>query len=129
MSLVVDASALVEAGLLTTKGRAVLRLLDRERASAPDLINAEVLGALRRLVAAGLVEPARARLAVADLAQSDIRRVSTGPLMARAWDLRDNLTPDDAMYVALAERLDCAILTLDGRLSRAPTLTVPVITI
>ena len=107
----------------------MLRLLDRERASAPDLINAEVLSALRRLVAAGLVEPTRARLAVADLAQSDIRRVSTGPLMARAWDLRDKLTPYDAMYVALAERLDCAILTLDDKLPRAPTLTVPVITI
>ncbi len=107
----------------------MLRILDRERASAPDLINAEVLSTLRRLVAAGVVEPTRARLAVADLAASDVRRVRTGPLTARAWDLRHNLTPYDAMYVALAERLECAILTLDGRLARAPTLTVPIITI
>lgn len=36
------------------------------------------------------------------------------------WELRDNLTAYDATYVALAEALDCKLLTADGRLAGAP---------
>lgn len=42
--------------------------------------------------------------------------------MARVWELRHNLTPYDASYVALAETLDVTLLTADGRLARAPSL-------
>ena len=49
-------------------------------------------------------------------------------LLDRVWELRDNLSASDASYVALAERLDCPLLTADARLSRAPgvrcTITV-----
>jgi hypothetical protein len=44
------------------------------------------------------------------------------PLLARCWELRDNLTVYDASYVALAEALDLTLLTGDGRLARAPAL-------
>lgn len=40
--------------------------------------------------------------------------------------VRSNLSAydaTDATYVALAELLDCALLTADARLSRAPDLT------
>ena len=40
-------------------------------------------------------------------------------MVARAWALRENLTTYDAAYVALAEALDAALLTLDGSLARA----------
>lgn len=33
----------------------------------------------------------------------------------RVWGLRDNLTPYDGAYVALAETLDCALVTSDER--------------
>ncbi len=36
--------------------------------------------------------------------------------------LRDNLSDYDAMYVALAARLDVSLLTADARLARAPGL-------
>jgi predicted nucleic acid-binding protein len=36
------------------------------------------------------------------------------------WQLRGNLSSYDASYVALAESLDCPLLTADGRLSRSP---------
>ena len=36
------------------------------------------------------------------------------------WALRDNLTPFDAVYVALAEALETRLLTCDRRLARAP---------
>ena len=38
----------------------------------------------------------------------------------RVWELRDNLTAYDAAYVALAEIIDCPLVTADGRISRAP---------
>jgi predicted nucleic acid-binding protein len=38
------------------------------------------------------------------------------------WELRENLSAYDASYVALAELLDCDLLTADGRLSRAPAI-------
>jgi predicted nucleic acid-binding protein len=46
-------------------------------------------------------------------------RVPHHPLMPRCWDLRHNLTPYDAAYVALAELLDATLLTTDLRLARA----------
>ena len=41
------------------------------------------------------------------------------PFAERVWALRENLTSYDAWYVALAEALDCPLVTLDRRLSRA----------
>lgn len=39
---------------------------------------------------------------------------------ARVWELRDRCTAYDAWYVALAERLDAPLATLDLRLTAAP---------
>lgn len=47
-------------------------------------------------------------------------RFPTGPLMTRAYELRANVTPYDAAYVALAESLGYVLLTADARLSRSP---------
>jgi predicted nucleic acid-binding protein len=45
---------------------------------------------------------------------------SASPLLPRVWTLRDNLTPHDAVYVALAEVLDCLLVTGDTRIAGAP---------
>jgi predicted nucleic acid-binding protein len=37
----------------------------------------------------------------------------------RVWELRQNLTAYDAVYVALAEVLDTVVLSCDRRLARA----------
>lgn len=42
------------------------------------------------------------------------------PLAERCWQLRDHATTYDAAYVALAERLDSPLATLDLRLAAAP---------
>lgn len=42
------------------------------------------------------------------------------PLLPRMWALRENLTAYDAAYVALAEALDCALLTCDARIWDPP---------
>jgi predicted nucleic acid-binding protein len=41
------------------------------------------------------------------------------PLLDRMWQLRNNITPYDGAYVALAERLDATLLTCDAKLAAA----------
>ena len=58
-------------------------------------------------------------MAVDDLTHLWIRRFSVRSLLGRCWELRHNVTPYDAAYVALAEVLGVTLLTADARLSRA----------
>lgn len=58
--------------------------------------------------------------AMHDLVDFPIQVHPTAPLLRRIWALRDNLSAYDACYVALAEGLDVALLTADGRLAGAP---------
>jgi len=56
---------------------------------------------------------------VSDLADVGIRRYPHRALLPRIWELRHNVTPYDAAYVALAEVLDAPLLTADARLADA----------
>jgi predicted nucleic acid-binding protein len=62
----------------------------------------------------------RFEAAVGHLQQLRFERVPTLRLMRRASELRANVSAYDACYVALAERLDCELITADGRLAAAP---------
>ena len=46
----------------------------------------------------------------------------TGTTSERVWEMRNNLSAYDAAYVAVAEELDCALVTADARLAAAPGL-------
>jgi predicted nucleic acid-binding protein len=115
--IVIDASVLATA--LGDDGKdgntARERLLGQELA-APEIIDLEVISVWRRT----LSDEHRAALALADLADLPLTRAPHLPLLPRCWELRHNLTPYDASYVALAEALDVTLLTADQRLSRAP---------
>ena len=87
--------------------------------AAPELIDVEVTSVLRRAVRAGLQPERRARLALVDLDALPLYRAAHRPLLKRCWELRDNLSVDDATYVALAEQLDVPLVTGDVRLTRA----------
>jgi predicted nucleic acid-binding protein len=118
--IVVDASVLATAlGDDGTDGDQARARLRGERLTAPGLIDLEVLFVWRRQVRNGAMDSRRAALALADLAALPLRRAPHRPLVARCWELRDNLTIYDASYVALAEVLDVTLLTADGRLARA----------
>ena len=93
---------------------------------APGVIDLEVLSLLRTKVKLGGGAEARARLALADLPELRLRRVGTQFLHARIWQLRDNLTPYDAAYVAVAERLRAPLITADAKLAGAPGPTCPI---
>jgi predicted nucleic acid-binding protein len=85
-------------------------------------VDLEVASVLRKQLAAGTVDDRRAQLALQDLADLPLRRASHLPLVARCWELRENLTVYDASYVALAEALEVPLLTADARIARAPAL-------
>jgi predicted nucleic acid-binding protein len=118
--IVVDASVLATAlGDDGPDGDLARARLRGERLTAPELVDLEVITVLRRQVRAGLVDLRRAQLALADLAEIPLRRAAHRPLLARCWELRDNLTVYDASYVALAEALSVPLLTGDRRLATA----------
>jgi predicted nucleic acid-binding protein len=120
--IVVDASAITGFLLQTPLGlRVEARLFGvSEDLHAPHLLDVEVVQALRRLVRTGDVSSARAEEALDDLAALAIRRHAHFDLLGRAWELRDNLTAYDAIYVVLAEATDAILVTCDARLGGAP---------
>ena len=120
--IVVDASAVLEALLRTPNAEAVERRLfdSSETLHAPYLLDAEIAQVLRRYAANGEIDGARGRMALADLADFPLNRYPHEFLLPRIWDLRQNLTAYDAVYVALAEALDAPLLTRDRRLATAP---------
>lgn len=122
--LVVDASVLVYALIADNDAGERMRLrLDAEATvCAPEVIDLEVANAWRRDLLAGRIGEDRSRLALEDLAGLSLVRMPHRPLMSRIWELRHNLTPYDAAYVALAESLNATLLTVDGRSTRAPSL-------
>ena len=121
--IVVDASAAVAALLNDGQAR---RLLAAERLHAPHLIDSEVVSALRRQRHANRVSSADGWNALDTWRRLAVTRYPALGLLARIWALRDNLSAYDASYVALAESLDCALVTADSRLSNAPRLRCPI---
>ena len=122
---VLDASALMELLLGTEAGRSIAaRIADPALAlHVPHLADVEVTQALRRYVREGALDAHSAAVALEDMRSLDLERHGHEPLLDRVWALRDNLTAYDAVYVALAEALECTLLTCDGRLARAPGLS------
>ncbi len=117
--VVVDASALVDALLMNGAARSRLGV---ESLQAPELIDAELLAVLRRLVLAGKLQDSAALQALTISHQLGLRRHTSRALWRRAWELRLNLSAYDALYVTLAEELQVPLLTADARLARAPGL-------
>lgn len=122
--IVVDAS--VMANLVGDDGQAGrtarTRVAGEAHLAGPDLIDVATVSVLRKRWQAGDLTARRFRAAVDDLLALPLDRFPTGPLMIRAYELRSNVTPYDAAYVALAESLGYALLTADARLARAPGL-------
>jgi len=119
--IVVDASAIIELLLNTTAGERVTdRLLDvHETVTAPHLLDVEVLQVLRRFSRSRDLDAERGQQALEDFADLPIVRYPHEPFIARIWELRNNVTAYDAAYVALAEALNCALLTRDRKLARS----------
>ena len=120
--IVIDASAMLEFLLQTPLGiRVEARLFKGDdELHAPHLLDVEIAQGLRRLVRNNDITTGRAEEAISDLGDLDLYRHPHVDLLARAWGLRDNISPYDAMYVVLSEALDAPLVTCDGPLARTP---------
>ena len=96
-----------------------IRRITREPSLAPQLLDLEVLSALRGLLRRGVITEAVARSARMQLDMLPVVRCDHKPLLSRCWELRDNLTVYDAAYLELAVRLDAPVASLDRALSAA----------
>lgn len=121
---VVDATVLVE--YLSNAAHAGLAREQLNRHGwqlwAPQLVDAEVGHAFRRLVRRDKLKAAAAEQALDELVAMDLERVEHAALLPRAWELRDNLSFYDALYVSLAEAIRQPLITFDGRIAKAPGL-------
>jgi predicted nucleic acid-binding protein len=123
---VIDASVAVEYLLKTPIGLALADLVDRAALIAPELLDAEVLSALRGAVLGGRLDERLALTALDDLAAWPVDRLPNRALARLAWRHLHNVSAYDALYVAAAHVHEATLLTADGRLSRAPGLGVVV---
>lgn len=118
---VVDASVFVEFFREGEYAELVDERLQAEEHAlwAPHLVDAEIGHALRRAVRLGEMDAEEAGEALWEIDVLPIERVEHEPLVHVAWDLRDNFSFYDGLYVALALMLDEPLLTFDRRLARA----------
>ena len=119
--LVVDASVLTPALADDGEDGDIARHRLRGAAlAAPELVDLEVTSVIRGLARSGALDERRAGFALADLLDLPLQRAPHAPLIARCWELRENLSIYDAAYVALAEALDVPLVTADTRVAKAP---------
>ncbi|MBA3249630.1 MAG: type II toxin-antitoxin system VapC family toxin [Geodermatophilaceae bacterium] len=129
--IVVDSSAMVDLLLLRGKAPVIATHLDTNAGAVfvPHLLDVEVASALWRHALAGLIDQARLALAVARLLSLPLRRFGHELLIARALELRANVTAYDGVFLALAEALGARLLTSDARLADVPGHRVEVVVV
>lgn len=128
--IVVDASVLANVvGDDGADGDRAREVVAGQELSVPDLVDVEVVSVLRRRWLAKTMTARRFAAAVDDLSVVPADRYPVLPFMPRAYELRANVSAYDAAYVALAEQLDCALVTADRRLAaaRGPRCAIAVI--
>lgn len=126
--IVVDASLLVNAltddGLLGERAREAL--VADPHWVAPPHVQVEVASAIRgRWLGAKLTDE-RADAAMSTLTRLAMDQAPWLEFASRVWELRRNLTPYDAAYVALAESRDCRLVTADHKLLKCSARECPV---
>ena len=124
--LVLDASAAVELLLNTASGKRVAKRVENPAVSihVPHLIDVEIAQVLRRYALRGTLSAARGELALDQWRGLDVERYPHELFLDRIWQLRDNVSAYDAVYVALAEALGAVLVTGDRRLAGAPGLGI-----
>ena len=121
--LIVDASCLYEVVADTSQAEQVRHRLSEDPVhAAPHVIDAEILGIIRRDRQLGRLDETAAPQAMEDLRDWPAERFGHRVLLARAWELRERVRSWDALYVALAEALDATLVTRDERLGRVAGL-------
>lgn len=92
------------------------------RLAAPHAVDLECASVLRGLVRGNKLPENEATHALNLLGHMRLHRYDHTPLMPRIWELRHNMWPYDAAYIALAETLGAELVTADRKLAGAPGL-------
>ena len=126
--VVVDASTVLELLLARPAASALRkRLFDRVTPlHVPHLIDVEVAHVIRRYALLGELDAERAESSIAKHLALPFERHSHDALLGVVWQLRDNFTAYDAIYVALGVALRATFITADLRLARAAEALLPV---
>jgi predicted nucleic acid-binding protein len=124
--IVLDASVVVLG--LVGDGTARRHLI-HDPMAAPHLIDAEVAQTLRRQVLRRVLTADDGHRLLRRWSRAGVRRFPSVGFVDRIWELRNSVSAYDAIYVALAEALDCPLLTADARLAAAtgPRCTITVV--
>lgn len=118
--IVADASAIAELLLARPSASPIREALSpHTELHVPEHFHAEVLSVLRRHVLARRLGEVRAARALAELAALRAITYPIVQLMLPIWRFRANLSVYDAAYLALAQRLDVGLITLDAALAEA----------
>lgn len=119
MSVVIDASALLQLWLAPDATRLVTRLQGAS-IHAPAHVRIEATNVIRRQRHAGILKDPAATTAFDGIVRAPLRLWPFEVLAERVWELGANASSYDATYLALAERLALPLITHDGKLSRVP---------
>lgn len=93
-----------------------------EHIAAPHAVDLECASTLRGLVRGKKLPEDEAARALDLLGRMNLRRFGHVPLLPRIWQLRHNMWPYDAAYVALAETLRADLVTVDEKIAAVPGL-------
>jgi predicted nucleic acid-binding protein len=126
MSIVIEASAVVDYLLDPQPPRALRDVISDETLYAPHLIDFEIASAIRGLLLASKISVTHASRALANFASLTIERVPMTGALRHVLNLRDNFTAYDASYVVLARSLNLPLQTSDAKFKEARKLGVEV---
>jgi predicted nucleic acid-binding protein len=120
--IVLDTSALVEYLVGSDPVAEQVREVASQRRAlaAPHAVDLECASTLRGLVRAKKLPEDEGRRALELLGRINLRRFDHVPLLPRIWELRHNMWPYDAAYIALAETLGTELVTVDSKIAGAP---------
>jgi predicted nucleic acid-binding protein len=119
--IVLDTSALVE--FLVGGDEVAERVraaANGEQLAAPHAVDLECASTLRGLVISDKLPADEGKRALDLLGMMTLKRYDHIPLLRRIWELRHNMWPYDAAYVALAESLSVELVTVDSKLGGVP---------
>lgn len=124
MILVLGASVAVDLLLHREPGYSLIksRIISAGWLAAPHLLDAEVTQALRRFVLRNELDSLHAEKEIHNLQDLPLERYPHSPLLKRAFNLKNNLTIYNALYVALAEGLNAQLLTRDKGIGKKPNI-------
>jgi predicted nucleic acid-binding protein len=128
--IVLDASLVVDLLINGDLARSLQRELARAgQFIAPHLLDVEVASALRKLAATARIDTHHSEELLRELATLPAERYAHTPLLGRIWELRHKFTAYDAVYIALAEKMDAVLYTSDEKLRKGHRARVVVLAV